>query len=361
VFAGPGVCCPCLAGYYCVNDAMNPCLAGCYCPNTGNGDDCPFGCVTGDYCPEGSEFQRDCHVGNPGAGWYCPNPAQKLLVQEGYWTYGTRATSQTQCSNGGYCPVVSTSDNYLPCPQGHVCYLGLKTPCDDGEDNPEGYNDFSCELCAMGYFCVSSVRTQCSPGTFCPPGSRYETPCSCSLHGDCPYSTTNCTCWEHYSGDMCEIFECYNISSNEENVCGGNGYCKEFDDCGCDSGFSGLQCEIHSCFGISVDVDEQETLCSGHGTCWSYNECDCSDGYISVDCSILPVNQLLVYSIIGGSAGASILVLLLLVICIVVPICIYVGKQKKSLEGYKKYDSELEIIKVEEEDRQMDSKECTNY
>jgi alpha-tubulin suppressor-like RCC1 family protein len=61
-----------------------------------------------------------------------------------------------------------------------------------------------------------------------------------------------------------EIFKCFGVNFNEQNVCSGNGYCRDIDTCSCYNGFFGANCQNYTCFGIS---QSNSSVCLGNGVC----------------------------------------------------------------------------------------------
>lgn len=80
------------------------CPAGHYCTSPDGTDDHVVECELGSYCPAGSVIWEICT-----AGFYCPDPTQKLL-----------------CTEGSYCPEGSTEPT--PCGVFEVCEAGAEIP-----------------------------------------------------------------------------------------------------------------------------------------------------------------------------------------------------------------------------------------
>ncbi|KAG2386429.1 hypothetical protein C9374_002875 [Naegleria lovaniensis] len=104
----------------------------------------------------------------------------------------------------------------------------------------------------------------------------------CSGHGFCS-STNNCTCYENYFGDSCNITSCFNSWNNDSNACNSHGQCTSFNNCTCDHNYFGTNCSLTSCFGISSN---ESAVCSGSGQCIDFNSCDCNEFYEGTNCEL---------------------------------------------------------------------------
>jgi hypothetical protein len=72
---------------------------------------------------------------------------------------------------------------------------------------------------------------------------------------------------------------CFGFSSNETNVCSGNGKCVSPNNCKCNVGFFHENCQHPICFGFSSN---ETKVCSGNGNCTSPNKCKCKEGFIKM-------------------------------------------------------------------------------
>lgn len=113
-------------------------------------------------------------------------------------------------------------------------------------------------------------------------GILMSDPNVCSGKGNCT-ATDTCSCLTGYSNSKCENYYCNLIHYSSSIVCNGHGSCIAPDQCSCSNGYGGQYCEHPSCFGI---VSTDPTVCSGHGTCDSSDNCNCQSGYIISNCSL---------------------------------------------------------------------------
>lgn len=98
------------------------------------------------------------------------------------------------CKPGYYCPLRSTSEEQIQCPQGRYCTLGTfhPYPCPSGTysngtglEKPE-----DCTDCRPGYYCddvgLIEPKDQCDQGYFCPKRQNVSNPFPCPAGKHCP-------------------------------------------------------------------------------------------------------------------------------------------------------------------------------
>eukprot|EP00736_Rhodelphis_marinus_P000437 Rmarinus@m.28936 len=108
-------------------------------------------------------------------------------------------------------------------------------------------------------------------------------PASCSGQGVCDTATGVCDCDDGYREDVdaaCRIPECYDaellVSAHALNGdgifsgCWNRGLCEGPNECSCYQGYSGDRCEIESC-----PLDASNSTCSNHGDCHVTSTCTC--------------------------------------------------------------------------------------
>jgi hypothetical protein len=140
---------PCLPGFYCplkpgvIRITPVICPGGRYCP----GATCvPLNCTCGYKCPRGSSAPIECQP-----PFYCPKE---------------RATNQTICPIGFYCPVPGMCKP-LKCPPGTFVTCAGKVRC---------------EICDRGRYCPIPTKSMlCPKDYYCPAGSSAPTPCPKSV------------------------------------------------------------------------------------------------------------------------------------------------------------------------------------
>jgi alpha-tubulin suppressor-like RCC1 family protein len=94
-----------------------------------------------------------------------------------------------------------------------------------------------------------------------------------SAYGSFVVTLANCA--PGYSGDNCDVFECFGISSTSKSACSGNGTCVAPDTCNCGY-YKGRNCETWTC-GYMNHSDS--SVCKGHGKCISIDTCLCEKSY----------------------------------------------------------------------------------
>ena len=150
-----GLCVPCNANSYCVNDAQVPCppnstaLAG-----TGSRAQC--------FCD--ATFTRD-------AGGQC-QACGPHLVCEGVQTQTVDGVTVLQAGAVYLCGTGALNQN-----QRCVCAPGAS--CGGGLSNASCVSPQSCSVCPAGVFCSDNVRTQCPANETSAPGSDAPEDCHC--------------------------------------------------------------------------------------------------------------------------------------------------------------------------------------
>lgn len=161
----------CEKGYYCENGQRFLCPSGSFGAIARlSNSTCSGLCAAGYYCRDGSTIPTQNLCGNESV--YCPIGSSLPLVSPpGYYTVDERELET----------LVSSKRRVAiqPCPFGHYCLNGIKTPCSGGS-----YGN-SAQLSNIG---CSGI---CPEGWFCPPGTvdPFSNPCSASAEFYCPKGT----------------------------------------------------------------------------------------------------------------------------------------------------------------------------
>jgi len=191
--SGASACTGCPAGSYATaqSTTCSPCLAfgGSYCPaltTTQWGVSCP----AGRSCAGLQAQPVACPIGHYSAGGQiscskCPSGVY------GSSTGLTTSACTAPCTLTPtlYCPVASTSNTLVSCPEGYACpatTTATATMCEPGTYAPAGSSN--CKLCPAGRYggfyaltnSTCSGKCQLPPGFYCAPGSTGPldaTPC----------------------------------------------------------------------------------------------------------------------------------------------------------------------------------------
>ncbi|CAM4612397.1 unnamed protein product [Lepidochelys kempii] len=173
----PGLSAPtgdCSEGFWCKGDALvrDPMdgVTGLPCPP---GHYCLAGTLTPSLCPHGTWSSNEGNKNLLGCqpcpgGHYCNSTG--LVAPSGH------------CSPGFYCiagartPTPTDGLSGAPCPVGHSCPLGSKSPipCSPGTYMPQTHGE-ECYTCPEGKYCVPLQKPQlCPKGFFCPKGTGLD-------------------------------------------------------------------------------------------------------------------------------------------------------------------------------------------
>jgi len=117
--------------------------------------------------------------------------------------------------------------------------------------------------------------------------SQADIGCGGTERGTC-ISTDNCQCNPGYSGNRCQYYVCYGVSSSSGSVCSGRGSCTGADTCSCNSGYTGNNCQYYTCYGTASN----DNPCSGNGVCTGVNTCSCDTGYTGDRCQYFTCNSI---------------------------------------------------------------------
>ncbi|MCP4677255.1 MAG: hypothetical protein GY854_17425 [Deltaproteobacteria bacterium] len=116
---------------------------------------------------------------------------------------------------------------------------------------------------------------------------------NCTLEGNSAASTggvTDCQA-DHTCENLCGSYtcrpNCYGLTYESPEICGGNGECVDVDTCECDDvNEDGLPEYLDAgcaspitCQGEAWYENEDGGVCSGNGTCVAPDECECDPGY----------------------------------------------------------------------------------
>ncbi len=149
-----------------------PCKAGYYCPlKPGVNRITPVKCPGGRYCPVGTCVPLNCTC-----GYKCPPlSSAPIECQPPFYCPKERATNQTICPIGNYCPEPGMCTP-LKCPPGTFVTCAGKVRC---------------ETCDSGRYCpIPTQSLLCPVNYYCPAGSSAPTPCPdgkrCQLGSSAP-------------------------------------------------------------------------------------------------------------------------------------------------------------------------------
>ncbi|EFC38984.1 predicted protein [Naegleria gruberi] len=231
--------------------------------------------------------------------------------------YGKAQDSLSVCSSRGIC---SSLDN-CTCQEG---YYGKE--CE--KFNCYGVNSLNSTVCSGHGNCTDKDTCACKSSHY---GYNCEIPNPCTLqcvNGTCLNETgiAICKCDSGYGGSLCDLFDCFGVSSLNQSVCSASGTCQSPDVCECQLGYFGLDCDIFNCSRVNKSICQNgyqcltsgtctcseewggdkcdkikcysltfdmPNVCSGHGKCSSYNNCTCNNGWNGLECSLAKCNGVL--------------------------------------------------------------------
>jgi hypothetical protein len=259
-------------GQVCNNHGTCTAPDTCRCKTGWLGDACPItkcggimsnvssvcsghgGCIAPNYC--------DCDAGYAGTvcqDYTCleiPRTASGVCS-----AHGTCISPDNCTCNAGYS---STDCSYFEC----YGYPSSNSSACSGHGTCSAANTCTCQ---SGW----GVLADCSLTTCF--GILQNASTVCSSRGVC-VGHHQCVCQSGYTGDNCEKYACYNISSTNSSVCGGvnHGQCLKPDNCTCNTGYTGNDCTIYSCFSLD---SKHTAVCSSRGICQDIDHCVCPAGY----------------------------------------------------------------------------------
>jgi hypothetical protein len=102
----------------------------------------------------------------------------------------------------------------------------------------------------------------------------------CSGHGIC-VDHNQCSCEYGYTGNECQILQCFQMNANDTLVCSGRGNCYAPDTCNCFNGYAGENCQFNICYGV---YSNNTFACSSGGSCIGPNNCSCTLRNLGYNC-----------------------------------------------------------------------------
>eukprot|EP01080_Neovahlkampfia_damariscottae_P006759 gene6759-10924_t len=111
-------------------------------------------------------------------------------------------------------------------------------------------------------------------------GTNHTDPMVCLSRGYCDYYDT-CICQTGYSGNLCQLSNCFGKNATDSNICSGKGTCVDIDKCSCVTGNVGLDCSVPTCFGNNAT---SYGVCSNNGNCTAVDTCNCNNSFLGNNC-----------------------------------------------------------------------------